>query len=171
MSRHTYITKKIKDDKVIDTSITTITNKQQSEPPFIKLYLQDISRLNGLSNGESNVLYEFVKLIDYENRIQLSKYIKEDIANNKLNCSIKLIEKTLYQCINKGIFMKLGSNTFLANPNIFGKGEWKNILKVVMTISYDKTGKMQIINKTYENLENDFNNMVEETLTQYNIAK
>ena len=27
--------------------------------------------------------------------------------------------------------MKLGSGTYLANPNIFGKGDWKNILSIV----------------------------------------
>ena len=47
----------------IKNEITSI----QNEPPFIKLYLQDLSRLHGLGAGTSSILYELVQLIDYKN--------------------------------------------------------------------------------------------------------
>jgi hypothetical protein len=67
--------------------------------------------------------------------------------------------------------MKLGSGTYLANPNIFGKGEWKNILKIVLTIEYDRNGRMNFVNKTYKSQEEEFDNMVNEEIIQYKITK
>jgi hypothetical protein len=71
------------------------TSNFESEPPYVKLYLQDIGRLNGLNTSEQKLLNELVFNMGYNNVVPGYKPIKEIIATrlgmpyNTLDKSIK----------------------------------------------------------------------------------
>jgi pyruvate formate-lyase activating enzyme-like uncharacterized protein len=70
--------------------------------------------------------------------------------------SIEKLNEIMQKYKNKGLITRLGSGTYLANPNLFGKGEWKNIRKLLTTISYDENGRMIIMNKEISTETNEF---------------
>jgi hypothetical protein len=52
------------------------TKKQKTtysrEPDYIKLYIDDISKLNGISAGQSSFMYELLKYVGYGNKLYIN---------------------------------------------------------------------------------------------------
>ena len=110
---------------------STATSKQfkaESEPSYIKLYLEDIAYFHKLPKGMPNFIYELLPLTNYEHQIAITKYQKDKIAD-KLGVSIGYIDNSLTKLVKEEILIRVGRGTFELNSYLFGKGSWKDILK------------------------------------------
>ena len=111
-----------------------------SEPDYVKLYLADIGILTGLPGAASSILHELLKLMDYKNRIVLNASVKREIAK-ELNISTKTIDNALGSLLKQNVLIRKDIGLFLGNPQLFGKGEWKNIRELRLTVQYTERGK------------------------------
>ena len=102
--------------------------KMPKEPPYVKMYLDDISSIFRLKKGASDLLYELVRRIDFEGMIALNSYIKKGIAG-RLDCKMQTIDNNLQKLIREKIIIRVGLGSFEVNPNLFAKGEWHEIYK------------------------------------------
>ena len=109
--------------EVIASSKETIV-QFPAEPEYIKLYLDDINRIYELPNN--SILYEIMKRMDYDGLINLSKYAKDMICE-KLNLKPQTFANYLQKLKEKDIIQAVGRGTFMPNPNLFGKGSWKDV--------------------------------------------
>lgn len=109
--------------EVIASSKETII-QFPAEPEYIKLYLDDINRIYELPND--SILYEVMKRMDYDGLINLSKYAK-DLICKKLDLKPQTLANYLQILKKKDIITAVGTGTFMPNPNLFGKGSWKDI--------------------------------------------
>jgi hypothetical protein len=109
--------------EVIASSKETII-QFPAEPEYIKLYLDDINRIYELPNN--SILYEIMKRMDYDGLINLSKYAKDMICE-KLDLKPQTFANYLQILKKKDIIKAVGTGTFMPNPNLFGKGSWKDI--------------------------------------------
>ena len=100
-----------------------------SEPPFVKLYVQDIVKLNNLPKGNSGVLYELIKVVDYQNEINLNPRIKQRICSI-LNIKPSSLNNAISKLLKKNIICRLGRGSYFLNPNLFAKGSWSDIRKM-----------------------------------------
>nr|WP_176703043.1 hypothetical protein [Aeromonas hydrophila] len=50
------------------------------EPAYVKMYIEDLSRIVGLSAGAQSVLYELAGKIDYEGIVTITKGTRNRIA-------------------------------------------------------------------------------------------
>lgn len=110
------------------------------EPDFVKLYLDDVMKLNDIPAKKTDVLYLLLKKMNYDNEITVVASHKREIAK-QLSCSKISVEKTLGLLVEKGILIRKDRGVFLANPNIFGKGNWKDIEQLRLLLTYDIKGK------------------------------
>ena len=110
------------------------------EPEYVKLYLSDVSRLFGLSAGCSSVMYELLSRMDYDNLIAVTPMIRKVIAM-KAGTSVDVINHTIAKLVAEGVFTKIGSGTYMANPDLFGKGKWVDIKNMRLCITYDQNGR------------------------------
>jgi hypothetical protein len=117
------------------------TYRVSNEPDFIKLYLNDLVKLQNLPPSANNILYLLLQNMDYQNRIYITKSIKENVIK-KLNISLSSLEKAVKGYIDKGLITKLDSSTYLTNPEIFGRGSWQNVKEIRMLVSYSSKGRM-----------------------------
>jgi hypothetical protein len=119
------------------------TSNFESEPPYVKLYLQDIGRLNGLNTSEQKLLNELVFNMGYNNVVPGYKPIKEIIA-----AKIGIAYNTLNECIKdlckKGILIRKARGFYIMDPNLFGRGTWTDIKKIRMVIEYNADGTKTI---------------------------
>lgn len=136
--------------KNTESSITSFT--YETEPEYIKLYLNDIGKLNGLSPASNKVLLELIRGMSYNNVIPVYMPIKKMIAN-KLGISIHAVEKSVKEFYNKGLFVRAARGVYVADPNLFGKGKWNDIKKLRLTIEYGKDGKKQLSSNISEELQ------------------
>lgn len=125
------------------------------EPNYIKLYLDDIEKLFELPSNSSKLLLELLKKINYDGQIVLNATIKKAICE-KLNYVIGTVDNYISDLCKKEIFKRVGTGVYIANPHIFGKGDWMTIVKqreAWIKIEY-KAGK-RVISTSFEEIEED----------------
>ncbi len=105
-------------------------SRLEKEPPYVKMYINDIGLWQGLSQGETAILYQVSSAVDYDGIVSLSKYHKDKIKN-LLNVSDGFIRNTLTKLVAKHILLRTEAYTgvFKLNPYWFGKGDWKDIIE------------------------------------------
>ncbi len=109
--------------------ITTVAQtKYAAEPGYVKLYLEDITYLTKLPKGSEGILYGILKQMSYKQQIVLNKYIKEGIAE-EAGITLKTVDNNISVFVNNGVLIRVGRGVYEVNTYIFGKGNWKDILK------------------------------------------
>ena len=122
-------TRIIEDEQGVKKEVTQVkTFKPQGEPSYIKLYLQDISYLNNLPSGTDKILYEFLKYLNYENEIVLTKVIKQRIAD-KLKLSLGHVNNKIQSLSKLEVLIRVGQGVYSINTFILAKGKWNEIIK------------------------------------------
>jgi hypothetical protein len=110
------------------------------EPDYVKLYLASISRLNDLQGWTDPVLHELLRLMNYRNEIVLNAAIKKRMAI-ELNISTRTIDNALSMLTKKNVIIRLDTGLYMGNPHLFGKGEWRDIRELRMTVIFNKEGQ------------------------------
>jgi hypothetical protein len=116
------------------------SKKIPAEPNFIKLYLQDICKLNDLPKTSSKLLNELLKYSNYENLILLPAGIKKEIAK-KLDTTVATLDNALSKLTKKEVLKREGTGMYRLNPFLFGKGSWANVSEIRVNWSYGKEGR------------------------------
>lgn len=98
------------------------------EPPYVKMYIDDIAKILELTSGCRSLLYCLIKKMDYEGVITLTKSSRDRIAD-QIGVKETAIRNQITQLCKKGILRRLGTGEFEANPNLFARGDWSDIHK------------------------------------------
>lgn len=108
-----------------------------NEPRHVKLYLDAVCVLKELTGVNTKFLCELLPYMKYSNDdtnceqlIVLNSYVRKNIAeklNWKRDTATKRVSKELNSLCKKNLLHKLANNTYMVNPNIFGRGSWKDI--------------------------------------------
>jgi hypothetical protein len=115
----------------------------ESEPPYVKIYLDDIGRLQGLNKSEQLILNELVFNMGYKNVVPAYKPVKQMICQ-KVGMNYNTLEKALKQLHAKGILIRQARGFYVMDPNLFGRGKWQDIKKIRMIIDYNSDGTKTI---------------------------
>ncbi|MPQ44992.1 replication/maintenance protein RepL [Clostridium tarantellae] len=134
-----------------ENSLKTKVSFSETEPKYVKLYIDDISLLQGLTNNQNNILYNILKLTQFStNEVILNKYYREKIAKN-LNTNDQVIRNAISKLVKKEILFKVATGVYKLNPYLFGSGTWQNIKGLRMTIEYTNEGKKIQIKEIEQN--------------------
>lgn len=123
--------------------VKNFTYEVEAEPPYVKLYIQDIGNLHGLPGFVQDIFHELLKNMGYNNIIPMYKPVKLIICE-KLNISINTLNKAVDSLYQKGILIRKARGMYMMDPSIAGRGSWKDIKKIIMTIEYDNNGNRKI---------------------------
>jgi len=120
---------------VIDVSTGEVRSEERNqviqfpkEPAYVKLYLDGITRIHDMPSGTSNVLYELLKKMDYEHRINLNAAVKKRICEI-VDYKKQSLDNYLSMLCKNHIFKRVDRGVFEPNPELFGRGDWKDIYK------------------------------------------
>lgn len=130
----------------------SVTYALQSEPDYIKVYLQDLLYLVGLPKHQMGVVLWLMQNCNYASDkfgqcVVLSSDLKLAMAEDigiKLVSSINTI---LMKLAKKKVIEHVGRSIYRLNPYLFGRGKWQeiqtlqNISSITMRVSYNKSGK------------------------------
>jgi hypothetical protein len=124
----------------IKTEENTNIVKIPKEPPYVKMYIDDIAKLLELTSGCRSLLYCLIKKMDYEGIITLTKSSRDRLAE-QIGVKETAVRNQITQLCQKGILRRIGTGEFEANPNLFARGDWSDIHKrrkdFKLTISYE----------------------------------
>ena len=126
--------------EVIEQKETT-TSYVERESDYVKLYLNDIVRLNDLAPRHTRILMEVISAMGYKNVIALYSPVKKLMCKN-LNIKMDTLDKAIQNFAKKGILFRIERGVYLADPDLFGRGKWEDIKDLQLLITYDvKKGK------------------------------
>lgn len=131
----------------IDTTTGVLTSIDKKtvfqidrEPDYVKLYVKDIIRLNGLPNSTAGVLNALLQSMGYNNIIPAYAPIKRIICKN-LGIKMNTLNKAIDNLHKKDILIRIDRGIYVADPELFGRGTWGEIQEVRMMITYNSKGK------------------------------
>lgn len=117
------------------------------EPPYIKMYIGSICMLRGVPKGAQDTLLAVLRKLDYEGYITLSKRYRLQCCE-ELGIKEQSFRNNLSNLCKKGILKNVGRNDYMADPNLFARGEWKDIVEqranFTMTVNFEN-GKEPVI--------------------------
>ena len=122
-------------NKHIDFSTGEITTEESKnvirlpkEPPYVKMYIDDLAKILELTSGCRSLLYFLIKKMDYEGIITLTKSSRERLAQ-QVGVKETAVRNQITKLCQKGILRRVGTGEFEANPNLFARGDWSEIYK------------------------------------------
>lgn len=117
-----------------------------TEPPFIKLYLTDVTHMYNLPRNSPDILLELLRKLDYEGMITLNSTTKKIICE-RTGKKMKTLDNFLGELVKKEVFRRVGAGLFSPNPHLFGRGEWRDIYKrreAWLMVEYKEDGTREI---------------------------
>lgn len=119
---------------------------KSDEPTFCKTYVEDLGRLHKLSKGAISLLFELLKRINYQDEVALSKHIKQNIQKAIGFKNIRSVDQAVMKLIESEILIRVATGSFMLDPSLFAKGEWKDIRQMnkkflELKIIYNEKGR------------------------------
>ena len=85
----------------------TDVSRISREPPYVKMYLDDLSKIIGLGAGSKSVLYELVTKIDYDGIVTITKGTRERIAL-KIGMKEPSVRNRISDLVQMDVLKKVG---------------------------------------------------------------
>lgn len=131
--------------------------KWEQEPPYIKLYLQDIMYLSDLSGRYVPLLLHLLNLANYADQnnamcVVLAPAIRENICKDIGWKSVGTFNNAIDDLVKGNLIKRVSRNIIQLNPNLFGKGKWVDVQKLRLEINYESTN-----NRTFQAVIDDKN--------------
>lgn len=145
------------DGNIVDeqTKCTTKLSTSETEPRYVKLYLDDISKIEGLSNNQNNILLSILKLTEFKtNEVILNKWNREKIARS-LDTTDQVIRNAISHLVKKQLLLKLATGVYRLNPYVFGAGAWTDIKGLRMIVEYTEQGRNISVEEMPKNNSNN----------------
>lgn len=116
-----------------------------SEPPYVKMYIDDIMRLKEMPGAAGKVLNVLVSNMSYGNVVVLLIDIKKLIMQ-ATGLSIHTVNKSIAQLHKANILIRKGKSVYIVDPTLFARGKWDDIKKLRLTIDYNIADNTKTIN-------------------------
>lgn len=110
------------------------------EPNYVKLYLDDVLYLSDLPKGLNSILYALIKRMHYGNELVLNAALKRMIAK-EVGLGLSSVNNAISKFVKGKLLERIDTGIYLVNPQLFGKGEWKDISKIRLRATYDLKGR------------------------------
>jgi hypothetical protein len=132
---------------------TDVFRRADGEGGFVKLYLNDLGKLNNIQHKAMLVLFELIKIMDYNNEISVSIGKKKDICTNldiynlvngQKVLGTNIVDQHITKLVKSGILARKDKGMYIANPSLFGKGKWTDVKKIRMSVEYSEDGRLII---------------------------
>jgi predicted transcriptional regulator len=117
------------------------------EDEYIKIYIKTIGVLHNIPASADKILLEIIRYVNYDNRIIITKPVKEKIAE-RLGLSYSRVHNYISTLSKKNILIREDRGMYILNPYIFGKGNWHDIYNLRKELRLDvvfKEGEIEIL--------------------------
>lgn len=108
--------------------VTTNVVALMQEPAFVKIYLNDLSKLLDLPDYCKNVVYALLQIMSFDGTIRLTLGTKIKICE-KIGIKEKSFRNYLTAIVKNGILLRVSTCEYEMNPCLFAKGHWSEIHK------------------------------------------
>ncbi len=119
------------------------THTLEQEPPYVKVYLKPIPYMQDLPQSYRTILSWMLKEMKYAHDgqiITISAGTKRKMSKT-LGVSLSRINHAITDFVKGKLIFREDMGVFQVNPQLFGKGDWKDISKLRHNIDFNAEGK------------------------------
>lgn len=132
---------------------TTRVSRSPAEPPYVKVYTDNVGSIEGLGAPQKTLLYELVLRLNYQGMILITPMERKRIID-KLGISEKTFRNNLTAIVKSGLVIRHSPSDYEANPHYFARGSWKQILDrqqdFELRIRYKADGRREVSSRGLE---------------------
>lgn len=119
---------------------TSKSQGYESEPFFIKLYLDRLPEILGLPASGGRILMGLCKRMTFNtNEIILNAGIKGEICR-ELEIKTNTLDHHLVGFVKAGLMLRRGPGWYFVNPHYIAMGTWQNIREIRQKTVYNASG-------------------------------
>lgn len=114
----------------------------ESEPPYVKMYLDTVLYLKDLPKGYNPVLMAILKRLPWANQdqdIAINAGMKRKMAN-EIGCSVSRINNAITDFVKGEVLYRVDTGVYRVNPYLFGRGDWNDIARLRLEVTFDNEG-------------------------------
>jgi len=142
---HKVLTQQVDENGVIyqESKIQTNSYRIESEPPYVKMYLDTILYLSDLPKSYNPVLSAILQRMPWANQCQdisITAGTKRIMAK-ELGVSVSRINNAITDFVKGQILFRVETGVYQVNSNLFGRGEWTDIKQLRLNVTFDANGK------------------------------
>ncbi|MCQ2273129.1 MAG: replication/maintenance protein RepL [Bacteroidales bacterium] len=127
----------------------TIKHQKEIEPDFVKVYVDDVGKILGLTDCERRAVIQMACSMGYNGIIPLYGPMKTYMMKQLGINNVSLFDRRIKTLKDEGFLLPVvnpetGRPTrgmYCMNPNYFAKGTWDNIKKMRLTLEYSGEGR------------------------------
>lgn len=153
----------IAERQVLDRETGEIVQSEQDrilqiprEPPYVKMYIDDLGEVLGVPQGPRGLIYHLARRVDYNGLISLTPGVRRHICQ-EAGIKAQSLSNYLTTLVKHDILYRTASSEYTLNPKYFARGDWREIYKRrqswKMTVVYDFDGRKTV---TGQAVEEDF---------------
>jgi hypothetical protein len=128
----------------ITTETTSNVIRLPQEPPYVKMYLDDLCQLMDVPAADRKMLELLLQKLDYQGFITLSPRFRKETAT-KLGIKDQSFRNILHRLCKSSIIRLHSTNEYEVNPKFFARGEWRHICErresFEMKVRYSDKGR------------------------------
>lgn len=140
-----YVTGEVTEQEIFKTV------QVEKEPDFAKMYFSDLISLKNLEKTSLVTLLCLCREMGYNNIITINKSKKERLSK-ELSISVRTLEGCILKLHKVGFLVRISNGEYLVNPNLFARGNWKEIKNLQLTIVYNPDGTTSIRSNVMEEM-------------------
>jgi hypothetical protein len=113
------------------------------EPPYVKMYLDTILYLKDLPKAYNPVLLAILRRMPWANAEQgmaINGSLKR-LMSAETGYSVSRINDAITDFVKGELLYRIDKGLYGINAHLFGRGEWRDIEQLRMTIDFDAQGK------------------------------
>lgn len=130
---------------------TLTVSRLPVEPPFVKMYLDDLGRVLDLPGGPRDILYALVRKMDYDGVISLTAAARQRICDAH-GIKPQTFANYLQALMKADVIRMAGRGEFVMNPSLFARGAWEDVRRLrcgfEMVVRYDREGGKTVEGRT-----------------------
>ena len=126
----------------------------EKEPDYVKLYLQDMARLNNLPPSASSLMTLIIRSMRYNNLYFAFKPLKEMFCE-ELKMPMNTLNKQIDNLRKANILLPIPNKRgcYLVDPNLFARGSWNDIKQLRLIIDYNIDGSRNLSSNAPQQLK------------------
>lgn len=125
--------------ELLNTEATQINTRIDDEPDYVKFYIRAWCDFKNIKGINTNFLYQLLPFMTFAEKrqiISVGPFLKKEIAAElgwSEKTSLNRVAKEFKKLCNAGVLKQLDTCSFQVNPELIGRGSWKDIKRLRAT--------------------------------------
>lgn len=120
------------------------TGEILQEPEFIKIYINDLCKVKGITGLQMNVFHFMLRHMNDHNEVSYGKSAKERFCQIH-NTSPAAFNNSIKGLLISGLVERLNRGEFRINKKYAVRVDWDRVQSIIWTSTYTKDGKKETI--------------------------